>query len=238
MNTLKIELCVASMEALKAASDMGFDRIELCSNLEQGGMTPSAGFIKEACDLNLNTHVLVRPRMGGFVYSRAEVDLILSEVEQIKTLPVQGIVIGALDRTMRIDRITMLEIKQVWDDRDLTFHRAFDDLIEWKSELTWLIDQGFTRVLSSGLSRSLENGMVNLNEMRQWASDRIEIMVGGGVNASNLPQVLEKVRPHAIHFSGTSRVETDPDSLFSETRLMFDREKAQKMLDYCRNYPK
>ena len=83
---MKIELCVASVEALLAAKSLGVDRIELCANLEQGGLTPSIGFVKKAQDLGIETHVLIRPRSGGFVYNEHEIEIILADVLEFQRL--------------------------------------------------------------------------------------------------------------------------------------------------------
>jgi len=233
---LKIELCVSSIEAILAAKELNFDRIEICANLEQGGLTPSSGFIQTALDVNLETHVLIRPRTGGFVYTPKEIDLILTEISEVAKLNVKGIVVGVLDERMRLNHDALKEIKSVWGERDLTFHRAFDDLIEWKQELSWLMDRGFSRVLSSGVSRSIENGIPNLAEMKKHAAGKIEIMAGGGINLANIGPILKNAQPDAIHFSGTAKKSVDPDSLFSEKRLVFDPVKASKLLESCRNF--
>ena len=80
MNALQLELCAASLEALELAYKHQFDRVELCQNLEQGGLTPSAGLIQMAKDFNLNTHVLIRPRAGGFCYNEEELALMQKEI--------------------------------------------------------------------------------------------------------------------------------------------------------------
>jgi copper homeostasis protein len=236
LNLVKIELCVSSIEAILAAVDLNFDRIEICANLEQGGLTPSSGFIQTALSHNIETHVLIRPRTGGFVYTPKEIELILAEIEEVSKLDVKGIVVGVLDERMRLNHDALKEIRSVWGDRDITFHRAFDDLIEWKQELSWLMDQGFSRVLSSGVSRSIENGIPNLAEMKKHASGKIEIMAGGGINLANIGPILKNAKPDAIHFSGTAKKSVDPDSLFSENRLVFDSSKASKLLQSCRNF--
>lgn len=231
---MKIEICAASFEALKGAVELEVDRVEVCSCLEQGGVSPSTGFIEISLDLGLNTHVLVRPRAGGFVYSQDEKYLVLKDIKCIDQLGVHGVVFGALNPNLRIDRLMMQEVR----DRcrgELTFHRAFDDLVEWQSELDWLAENGVTRILSSGLATTVTNGIPTLAEMVDYAAGRIEIMAGGGINLANIPKVLEKVNPSGIHFSATVKETIDPSSFFSEDRLVFDANKAKKMVELCRN---
>ena len=87
---MKRELCAASVEAIQLAKELNFDRIELCQNLEQGGMTPSPGFIEYALAFGLETHVLIRPRSGGFYYSPEEFEIMLRDILECKKLGNRG----------------------------------------------------------------------------------------------------------------------------------------------------
>ena len=92
---MKFELCAASIDAIKIAKELNFDRIELCQTLEQGGITPSYGMIEYAIAYGIETHVLIRPRPGGFFYSEEEVEVMLREILNCKEMGAKGIVIGA-----------------------------------------------------------------------------------------------------------------------------------------------
>lgn len=232
---VKIEICAASVEALKGAHELRVDRVEICSCLEQGGLTPSSGFVEYSLELGLNTHVLIRPRSGGFVYTEEEQYLMLREVDFLAKLGVQGIVIGALHDTLRIDRSMLQKVRSAWSG-ELTFHRAFDDLVEWHGEMDWLVEIGVDRVLSSGLATSVTNGIPTLSEMVQYAKGRMDIMAGGGINLANLWSIQGQVKPDAIHFSATTKERIDPSSVFSEERLVFDVNKATKLVEMCRNF--
>ena len=100
---LCIELCVSTLEAVSLAKELNIDRVEVCQNLESGGLTPSTTLVKSAMDFGLNTHVLIRPRVGGFIYSKAELDLIHSEISYFNELGIDGVVIGALLPDHRIN---------------------------------------------------------------------------------------------------------------------------------------
>ena len=231
---MKIELCVASIEALQIVKDLRIDRIELCQNLEQGGMTPSHGFIEMALLNEIETHVLIRPRAAGFTYSEDEIQLMLSDIKDCRELGVKGIVVGALNLNKTIDRDAMLRMKEVAKDLEITCHRAFDDSFDWKNSMDVLIEAGINRILSSGLSSSVELGMPILTEMMKYAKSRIEIMVGGGVNLGNVQRILLDVQPDAIHFSGTSKLILDENSYFSETLLQIDKSKVEKLIHSIR----
>ena len=231
---MKIELCVASIEALQIVKDLRIDRIELCQNLEQGGMTPSHGFIEMALLNEIETHVLIRPRAAGFTYSEDEIQLMLNDIKDCRELGVKGIVIGALNINKTIDRDAMLRMKEVAKDLEITCHRAFDDSFDWKNSMDVLIEAGVNRILSSGLSSSVEVGLPILKEMMKYANSRIEIMVGGGVNLGNIQRILLDVQPDAIHFSGTSKIVIDENSYFSETLLQVDKSKVEKLIHSIR----
>ena len=231
---MKLELCAASIEAIDLAKELKFDRIELCQNLEQGGMTPSPGFIEYALSHNLETHVLIRPRSGGFRYTKEEIEIILHDVEKCKSMGAQGVVVGILDQSDQICKTSLDSILSVSGDMDVTFHRAFDDTYEYDKSLDILIDAGVKRVLSAGLARNVELGLPVLKNMNDYADGRIEIMTGGGVNISNILKLKNEVKPSAIHFSGTNKTVIDEGSMFSETILKPNRDKIIRLLDAVR----
>jgi copper homeostasis protein len=231
---MKIELCAASYESIKLAKELGLDRIELCQNLEQGGLTPSVGFIDYALSYGLETHVLIRPRAGGFCYNEEEFLIMLREIEHCKKIGVQGIVLGVLTEKNEINAVQMDRISDVSGHLEVTFHRAFDDTIEWKRSMELLINFGAKRILTSGVSSNVDSGFIVLKEMVKFAKGRIEIMAGGGVNAANFQKIAKEISPDAIHFSGTSKTLLDEESLFSETILQVDRKKVTRITEMIR----
>lgn len=232
---MKVELCASTVQALIEAQKLGVDRVELCSCLEQGGLTPSMGFVEFALDLGLECHVLLRPRAGGFVYSPAEFALILQDLSVLSNTSVKGIVVGALTSKNQVDREALIEIRNRWT-KTITFHRAFDDLVEWESDLSWLLSIGVDRVLSSGIAHSVETGIPILQKMMKLANGKMEIMAGGGVNLSNISKIIEKVTPDAVHFSATNKQPMDEGSKFSDIQWVFDPIKAKKLVEACRNF--
>jgi copper homeostasis protein len=228
---MKLELCAASIEAVDLAKELAFDRIELCQNLEQGGMTPSPGFIDYALSKGVETHVLIRPRSGGFRYTQEEIDMVLHDVEQCREMGVNGVVVGILDESDQICRESLKAIITISGEMDVTFHRAFDDTYEFNKSLDILIEAGVKRVLTAGLARNVELGMPVLKRMNEYANGRIEIMTGGGVNVSNILRIKEEIQPAAIHFSGTKKTVIDEGSMFSETILKPNRDKIIRMLE-------
>jgi copper homeostasis protein len=230
MNPIQIELCAASIEAIDLAKKYQFNRIELCQNLEQGGLTPSAGLIQMAQDAGVSTHVLIRPRAGGFYYNERELLQIEKDIEFCAQLGVQGVVVGLLQENFDIDKAQLQRLTSKFPGLDWTFHRAFDESIDWKRSLDVLIDLGFKRVLTSGFAKSVEHGMSNLEQMTSYIKGRIEIMAGGGVHAGNIHKIASIPGLAAIHFSATQKVLLDEDSAFSETILKISEQKLQRIL--------
>lgn len=228
---MKFELCAASLEAIRLAKELNFDRIELCQNLEQGGITPYYGMIEYAIAYGIETHVLIRPRPGGFHYSEDEVEVMLREVINCKAMGAKGVVIGALTLGGEIDQHVLTAIMDKAKGMEVTFHRAFDDSIDFKKSMDILIDFGIDRILSSGMARNVGIGMPILKEMINYSAGRIEIMAGGGVSAANIGTIKHELKPSAIHFSGTVKYQQDEDSLFSESVLKVDRARVQRILD-------
>jgi copper homeostasis protein len=231
---MKVELCAASIEAVKIAREFDFDRIELCQNLEQGGITPSMGMIEYAIAHGIETHVLIRPRPGNFIYAPDELEVMLRDIQLCKEIGASGVVIGAINAVGEIDRFFLNRVKKKSGDMQVTFHRAFDDSLDWKRSLEWLIEHGITRVLSSGMASKAETGIPILKSMKEFGGQRIEIMVGGGINAANISRIISETSCDAVHFSGTSKVLLDEESLFSEPVLKVDEKKVRRILETVR----
>lgn len=231
---MKLELCAASIEAITLAKSLDFDRIELCENLEQGGLTPSAGMITYALENGLDTHVLIRPRAGGFCYSPEEIAVMERDLAFCQQAGVQGVVVGILKSNFDLDIEALATLKQQFPDFVWTFHRAFDESIDWKRSMDQLIKLGFHRILTSGFASHVDIGLPILSEMMQYANGRIEIMAGGGINAGNVAKIAREAQPDAIHFSGTSKVLLDEDSAFSETILKVDEHRVNRILESVR----
>ena len=140
-------------------------------------------------------------------------------------------VIGALNEMGLIDQKALNLMVDHADGMEVTFHRAFDDTFEFKKSLDVLIESKVNRVLSSGLSSNVSLGMEILEAMKNYASGRIEIMAGGGVNSSNIQSLIEIANPDAIHFSGTKKFLLDEESMFSETVLKVDESKVSRIID-------
>lgn len=229
---MKIELCVSTVEGLNFAKKYSFDRVELCQCLEQGGLTPSLSFQKLALTYKdfFETHVLFRTRAGGFHYSELEKEMMLEDMHFSHQIGIKGFVIGALTKDKKLDLDFLSKAKSRFPETELTFHRAFDDLLEIENSIQQLIDLGFRRILTSGQASSVENGIENLKKIKAISAGRIEIMLGGGINAENVSFLQEEIKPNAIHFSGTILQKQDSDSLFMENLMIPSEDKIKAIL--------
>ena len=184
---MTIEICCTSKASLYNAMNGGASRLELCENLMEDGLTPSLDFLKEVLGISpLAVHVLIRPRKGNFIYTSEELNTTAEQIEMAKSFGAQGVVMGALNE----DRSLSLAVLKNWvalaKPLDLTFHRAFDQVIAPKESLKKLMDLGFDRVLTSGQQPTAEEGLDLLVQLQEIADNQLTIMPGGGVNDQNL----------------------------------------------------
>lgn len=204
MRKMIFELCAETIEACLVASDGGAHRIELCSGLSEGGLTPSHGLIRAAVERSgLPIHVLVRPRGGDFFYSTSEVDLMREDILHIKQLGAAGVVLGMLRPDGTVDIEGTRELVELARPMKVTFHRAFDATHSLAQALEDVIATGADRVLTSGGQRNVVAGSSSLAKLVIQAGNRIEVAVGGGLRLQNAASIARLTG--AAHFHGSLR---------------------------------
>ena len=233
---MQIEICASSYTALNLAAQYKVSRVELCQNLSCGGLTPSLALVRRALDLGLNTHVLIRPRAGDFCYSESECQQIIDEVNLYKQLGIQGIVIGALTKERRLLYPLISRIRKISNSLELTFHKGFDDIVDWKSAMDTLIDLKFDRILTSGQSVNVFEGIEMLKAFNSYADGRIQILPGGGVGVNNIQSILNGLQPDEIHFSGTKKEVKDNSEYFASDVLGVDSQKLHNLVELIKSY--
>lgn len=213
---MQVEICVNSIESAVHAKVAGAARVELCHNLNEGGTTPCMGAI-EYCvhQLVLRTHVLVRPRPGNFVYSDAEMAVLLRDIELCGLEGVDAVVVGFLTPDGDIDTEKTRRAVEAAGAMEVTFHRAFDECRDWRKGLQDIIDCGCDRVLTSGQAATAFEGRETLAEMVRLANDRIAILAGCGVTPDNVIKLIKETGVQEVHASCKHTVngiiETDPE---------------------------
>lgn len=197
-----VEVCANSLESALNAQKAGADRIELCSELGVGGVTPSHGLLELVKqNLQIPIHVLIRPRSAHFTYSDAEFEVMKADIVQCKKMGVQGIVSGVLLKDGTLDVEQTRELVTLAKPLHFTFHRAFDWIPNPLEALAELEAMGVDTVLTSGGETSAEKGINHLEAWQQQTS--MTIMAGGGVAPENAP-MFKAIGLSAIHCSGTS----------------------------------
>ena len=202
---MQIEICTNSFRSAKIAATNGADRIELCQSLEIGGITPSAGDIRQSVALkeknDFKVYVLIRPRGGDFCFSKEEYEVMRADVLFCKENGVDGVVLGGLNTDGTIDVEGMKSLIDAADGMGMTFHRAFDLSLDPFIALEQVIGLGFERILSSGTKPTAMAGKETLKKLVDQAAQRLSIMPGSGVNEQNIKAILDYTGAREIHFS-------------------------------------
>ena len=201
------EICAVNIQSALAAERAGAHRIELCSALDAGGLTPSQGLIRAAVhQLKIPVNVLIRPREGHFCYSENELDIMLDDIRFCHEAGVHGVVVGALTADNQLDLPKMQAMKTMAGDMEIVCHRAFDFTTDPAAALEQLIALDYRRVLSSGQSATAHEGRFLLKKWVEQAAGRISVMPGAGISADNIRAIAETTGAQEFHFTGKKKV--------------------------------
>ncbi|MCC4602574.1 copper homeostasis protein CutC [Xanthomonas campestris] len=204
MSALGLEVAADSVASALAAQAGGAMRVELCGGLDGGGLTPSFGTLAVVrARLRIPLYVLIRPRVGDFVFSADEVEAMRRDVQQCVALGCDGVVLGALDRHGQVDMDTMRVLIEAAGSLGVTFHRAIDVSAEPARALEDAIALGCERVLTSGARASAIEGVDVIAALVRQAAGRIGIMPGAGVSEHNVASL--RARTGACEFHASAR---------------------------------
>ncbi len=234
-----VEICANSYESASNALKAGADRIELCSELGVGGVTPSYGLIQKVVEeLAIDVNVLIRPRSGDFTFSEDEFDVMKRDIAFSKSIGCKGIVSGVLIRDSKIDVARTKELVDLARPLSFTFHRAFDWVENPLEAIKDLIAIGVDRILTSGQESTASDGIALLTQLRKVANEKLILMPGGGINEKNIVQFKNEGFKE-IHFSATTLHKTidvpklamNSSRFFDETqRAISDTSKIEKLI--------
>ncbi|MDA0149120.1 copper homeostasis protein CutC [Vibrio sp. LaRot3] len=205
--TYHVEVCIDHLESLHQAIAGGATRIELCSSLAIGGLTPSFGFMQQAGKLSsVPVYAMIRPRQGDFIFDAQDIDAMLLDIEAAAQAGLQGVVIGVLSPQGDIDleQAKLLVEKAHSLNLGVTFHRAIDQSQDFRQAIETVVELGCERILTSGLAANVEQGIEVLKEMVELADDRVAIMAGAGLTASNVAHICQYTGVKQVHLSGKS----------------------------------
>ncbi|HKM96553.1 MAG TPA: copper homeostasis protein CutC [Buttiauxella sp.] len=187
-----LEICCYGIDCAVTAQQAGADRIELCAAPKEGGLTPSAGVLRQVKQrLSIPVHPIIRPRGGDFCYTDAEFETMLEDIAFVRELGFPGLVIGMLDSEGHVDVARMKRVMEHTQGMAVTFHRAFDMCHNPHQALEQLTDLGVARILTSGQQQNAEMGLSLLRELKQHSRAPI-IMAGAGVRLSNVKKFVDK----------------------------------------------
>ena len=187
-----LEVCAADIDSVYAAAKGGADRIELCCALSEGGLTPSAGMIKEALAVpGIKVNVLIRPRSGDFLYSEAEIRTMTRDIALCREMGVNGVVFGALTSDGNVDSAVCSRLAETAGSLHKTFHRAFDMCRNPRQAVRDIIRLGCDRILTSGQAQSASEGIRLIAEL-QAEFPGITFIAAGGITPANAADIVAR----------------------------------------------
>ena len=231
---MNFELCTDSLEGALIAQKYRFKRIELCSVLSVGGLTPSFGLIEQCVKKsNIEVHVMIRHKEGGFNYDTADIELMKLDIKAAKNAGAHGVVFGILDENNEVSNLNKELVKLSKQlDLETTFHRAFDFVSDYKLAVKKIITFGFDRLLTSGLKPTAIQGLNVISNLHANYGNKIQIMAGSGINETNVLKIAS-LGIKNLHF--TARKSSNLPSKLSMGELMLvDEEKIKNiMAQFC-----
>jgi copper homeostasis protein len=202
-----VEVCVDSVASAVAAERGGAARVELCSDLLEGGITPSAGLIATVRSrISIGLLPIIRPRPGDFCYSEQEMEIMGRDIETAKELGADGVVVGILDPEGKVDVERTRQLVELAKPLSVTFHRAFDMSSDIFGALESVCQTGAKRILTSGGEQTCFEGIDVIAALVKSARGRVAVMAGGGIGHKDAPTIVERTGVREIHVGLSSSV--------------------------------
>ncbi len=232
---MQIEICVESLDSALASQMGGGARVELCSALREGGLTPSPGLIRSVrAALTIQIFVMIRPRSGNFVYSENEYHIMQSDIASAKELGCDGVVLGLMTPNGDVDVPRTRKLIELSRPAQVTFHRAFDEARDLDEALEAVIDCGADRILTSGGASSAYAGIPALARLQERARGRIQVMAGGGVRPNNVTGILRLTGIRAVHSAMVSLPEKTDEWDCTARNHDWPTVNADEVAELCR----
>jgi len=236
-----MEICIDSLESARNAIEGGANRLEVCSALSEGGLTPSPGLIQQIKSFTtIPLYAMIRIRCGDFVYSPEEIDAMLYDLKILKDHRVNGFVFGALTTECEIDAVACEKIVSAARPLPVTFSRAFDLTTNPVKSMELLANLGFKRILTSGQKNTALEGLELIKILLQKAQ-KVVIMPGAGITKDNIRKIMEsgakefhasaKKRKTVIHGANRVKMGINEDDFVNVT----DKELVKELVEIIKN---
>ncbi|MFM6842122.1 MAG: copper homeostasis protein CutC [Candidatus Planktophila sp.] len=209
---VKIEIAIEDVDGAITAEKSGAHRVEVCSELSVGGLTPSIGIVREILrrTSSIDLAIMIRPRAGNFTYSPSEIATMVSDLEAFNQLDFGNrnvsFVFGALDTSNYLDSENLEKLLKANTSGHSAFHMAFDSTPDLITSLSTLISLGFERVLTSGGAANATAGIEKLKELQRFATGKITVIAGGSVRAHNARLILDATGVSALHLRASEPI--------------------------------
>lgn len=195
-----VEACVTSRAEAEASARAGVHRLELCVDLEVGGLTPPSDLVEEVvAAVDVPVFAMVRPRAGDFRPRLGEVDAMLRSVENLRRAGAAGFVVGLLDRGGEVHGPATADVVVAAAGLPVTFHRAFDEVPDPQAALESLVNVGVARVLTGGGPGRAWDGRDVLRRLVARGGDRIAVLAGGGVRGDHVAELVRVTGTREVH---------------------------------------
>ncbi|MDW0109681.1 copper homeostasis protein CutC [Sporosarcina aquimarina] len=205
---MKLEIIATSLQDACAAEEAGADRLELCSALTEGGLTPSLGLIQSVVEgVSIPVHVIVRPHSRTFNYDEEDIQVMLVDIQHIRLAGAAGIVIGILDDEKRVDTVNLKRLLDAAGDLNVTFHRAFDEIEDQFEAIDMIGDfPQIERILTSGGQAPAPQSKEKIRQLvEKTKNTSVTILAGNGMKLEGLSDFIETTGVSEIHFGSAVR---------------------------------
>lgn len=228
MKRAKLEICCGNIKDVIAIKGLDYDRIELNSALELGGLTPSINTLIEAKKITDKPIMcMVRTKTGDFNYTKAEKEVMYKDAEMLIKNGTDGIVFGFLDEDDKIDIEALKHMRAITKGKELVFHKAFDLIKDKEEAIEILIDHGVDRILlMNEKGEDLYDAAKRIGQYHEKYGDKIELLAGGGINEDNILKILSLTKSGQCH--GTFKVAVEYDGL---SHIAVSRERVSKTIE-------
>ncbi len=206
----KLEVCIDNLAGLEACIKGNADRIELCSSLIHGGLTPETDLMRHASNAAISVRMMVRPKNGNFHYSSKDLIQMKNDIDMARSFGFEGVVFGATLVNGGIDQAFLEKLVTHAFGLKKTLHRAIDTISDPVDAVDVAHNLGFDCILSSGGFDTANEGLLVLKEMYSRALGKIEIMPGSGVNPENAQKIAKSSNFNWLHSSCSSLLENSP----------------------------